>query len=80
MQKPVISVIKAGTLPLVPKKQDVVTAKASFSKLTGLLGCWSCELTLSLQVTKITPRLVSTDILCVGNRPLSDEKFTGIIR
>ena len=33
-----------------------------------------------LQVTKITPRLVATDILCVGNRPLSDEKFTGIIR
>lgn len=53
-----ISVSKAGTLLLVPKKQDVVTVK----------------------VTKITPRLVATDILCVGNQPLSDEKFTGIIR
>lgn len=29
MQKPVISVAKAGTLPLVPKKQDVVTVKVS---------------------------------------------------
>lgn len=33
-----------------------------------------------MQVTKITPRLVSTDILCVGNKPLSDERFSGIIR
>lgn len=30
MQKPVISVSKAGTLLLVPKKQDVVTVKVSF--------------------------------------------------
>ena len=32
MQKPLISVVKAGTLPLVPKKQDVVTVKASFGQ------------------------------------------------
>ncbi|DBB12766.1 hypothetical protein WJX82_000709 [Trebouxia sp. C0006] len=56
--KPVISVLKRGAVPLVPKKQDIVTA----------------------QVTKITPRLVATDILCVGNRPLPDERFQGVIR
>ena len=33
-----------------------------------------------LQVTKITPRLVGTDILCIGNKPLPDARFTGIIR
>ena len=32
MQRPVISVAKAGSLPLVPKKQDVVTVKASFGQ------------------------------------------------
>lgn len=27
VQKPVISVLKRGAVPLVPKKQDIVTAK-----------------------------------------------------
>ena len=33
-----------------------------------------------MQVTRINVRLVAVDILCIGNKPLSDERFSGIIR
>lgn len=44
------------------------------------LACKLAMLDLALQVTKITPRLVGTDILCVGTKPLPSDKFTGIVR
>ena len=40
LQKPVISVLKRGAVPLVPKKQDIVTAKVC----TGLAFLLSAPL------------------------------------
>ena len=74
----------------MPKKSDIVTAKVRNAGQHAdrlhdrhndlsqhLLTCMS---PVYMQVTRINVRLVAVDILCIGNKPLSDERFSGIIR